>query len=1491
MQRESRRALLLVPSLSYGDAVSNDVIGMAAALKSRGVDVRVPPSDVAAELGIDSVNVEGILGWLADPRDLLVYHYGGECDWAERIFRSARCRKILKYHNVTPAEFFDGYSEDYARNCRAGRERLPHVARAADIVWGDSGHNVSEVQASGFVGDLAVVPPFHHTNELLGVEPDREWLQRLGDGRPNILVVGRLAPNKNHLFLLKAFSLLRPAVPGARLIIAGARDERLGPYLAAIDECVARLGLSESVVLTGKVSSETLAALYRSAHLMAMPSLHEGFCVPVIEAMAFGVPVAAVHAAAVPETLGDAGIIVQSGAEDAFSEAMRRLLLDNGLAAECRARGLARYFRHFRPEEVEDVFCSAVSPLLAFKKRALTGIHQFHSGSAYGDAVTNSLFYVRGLLRDLGFESHIYVQHVAHELADDLLPHTAFRPSSSDALLVHHSMGHDLDAWLHKLECPKWLVYHNITPPSFFPEASPFRTYAEKGLRQLAEFRPLLEGAIADSPLNAREARDVGYDDVEVIPALIDVDSLPDRPWNEDLVQREAPIATVLFVGRVAPNKGQIDLVRSAAILRAMFDERFQLVLVGGYEGTESYFIELKDEIARLGLEDAVQVVGKVPDADLYAWYRSADVFVCLSRHEGFGVPLIEAMAFGVPVVALDAGNVAATLGEGGLLLRDCNHAAVAALVKLMLTDRALRRAVVAAQRRRVAAFGRASVVRKLANFLVRNGVSVPRMPAMDTSGSEAARLRFQVEGPFESSYSLAIVNRETALALDAATGGKAALFATEGPGDYPADELALRRHVGVAELWQRGRKRSGADVVLRNLYPPRVSDMDGRLNFLAFAWEESGLPAEWVAHFNRSLDAIVVPSQFVRKVLRDNGVQVPITVFRHGIDHLDRVPEVAPGRELGRGFRFLHVSSCFPRKGVDVLLDAYAEAFAGYDDVTLVIKTFPNPHNNVAERVETLRRRRRGCPPVVVIDEDLDASELKGLYLACDAFVAPTRGEGFGLPLAEAMWLGKPVITTAYGGQSDFCTNQTAWLVDYDFALAGSHLDIADSMWVEPKRESLIRQLRAVRGLAPEERAERVEHARALLMNSFTWALTADRILQTERGLSDLVRAPRPRLRVAWVSSWNAKCGIATYSSFLLKHFDPMRFDVTILASLSNEVLGADGPGVRRCWTDRFGSTEQLFEELDAARADAIVIQHNFAFFSTEVLAALVQRYEGRGVPVLVTFHSTEDVSTPGLEASLGTIANSLASATRLLVHSVEDVNRLKGWSLVNNVALFPHGAFAQKPEEKFVARRGRGIGEDEIVIASFGFMLPHKGIEELVDAFAKVATSLPKARLLLVNALYPGGASDETLRRVEDRIRRSGLRERVTMLNEFLEDEESLGWLACADLVVFPYQETAESASGAVRYGLASRRPVACTPMPIFDDMRDVVHFLPGGTADQIAAGLLELLRSPSKLSARVDVQQHWVECRSWPAVARRLCGLIEGVCEDSCGQLSRA
>jgi glycosyltransferase involved in cell wall biosynthesis len=241
----------------------------------------------------------------------------------------------------------------------------------------------------------------------------------------------------------------------------------------------------------------------------------------------------------------------------------------------------------------------------------------------------------------------------------------------------------------------KSLYYHNITPPGFFEPYDPGAALnLARGREELKLFAEAVEVAVAASEFNAAELSELGISDVRVIPPYLppDLETPSDRSFRSWINQTKAGI-DLLFVGRVLPHKGHRRLLRVLAHLRAGVDPRARLFLVGAW-GPEAYMRELFAFRSRLGIAEGVAFIGSISSARLTALYQSADVYVSMSEHEGFGLPLVEAMRFELPIVAFDAGAVAETLGGNGVLVRTTDEAVIAEVIGRVASNEDLRRSL-----------------------------------------------------------------------------------------------------------------------------------------------------------------------------------------------------------------------------------------------------------------------------------------------------------------------------------------------------------------------------------------------------------------------------------------------------------------------------------------------------------------------------------------------------------------------------------------------------------------------------------------------------------------------------------------------------------------------------------------------------------------------------------------------------------------------------
>jgi glycosyltransferase involved in cell wall biosynthesis len=338
----------------------------------------------------------------------------------------------------------------------------------------------------------------------------------------------------------------------------------------------------------------------------------------------------------------------------------------------------------------------------------VTRVDQLLPRLAARDAIGAHALHVQDALLGAGIESDIYAAEWDADVSGRVRPFAGYADTPASWLLYHASVGSHVGARFCELRARKLVDYHNVTPHEFFDAWAPeISGLLVSGRHQLDDVAPVVRGGIADSHYNELELQRAGCAETAVVPVLVDVgrgSGVVDEALVAEL-RRTKRGADWLFVGRLAPNKAQHELVKVFARFRRSFDAGARLWLVGG-ESSVHYRVALERLIADAGLRDAVLLVGSIGDAELGAYYEAADVFVCVSEHEGFCVPVLEAMAHDLPVVARATTAVPETVGDAGLLVAAGAAAeTVAVAVARVLGDPTARDALVAAGRRRVEHF------------------------------------------------------------------------------------------------------------------------------------------------------------------------------------------------------------------------------------------------------------------------------------------------------------------------------------------------------------------------------------------------------------------------------------------------------------------------------------------------------------------------------------------------------------------------------------------------------------------------------------------------------------------------------------------------------------------------------------------------------------------------------------------------------------------
>ncbi|MBP5180489.1 MAG: glycosyltransferase family 4 protein [Clostridiales bacterium] len=333
-----------------------------------------------------------------------------------------------------------------------------------------------------------------------------------------------------------------------------------------------------------------------------------------------------------------------------------------------------------------------------------------------GDAVSNDTLAIQKLLMSKGIrKSVVYAEHLDPKFISKTIKpyHVLPKVKKNDIMLYHLSTGTMLNEKIKELPCRKFVIYHNMTPPDFFvPYSGATAKLCAQGIEEAKSLKDTFEAGICDSQFNLDQLRSYGYTcPLKVGPILVPFEDYTKEPDAALLEQMGGPADTndhavknVLFVGRIVPNKKPEDLMTMLYAYRQMYKEPVRLILAGSTQGMEKYTARLRLYAKKLGLEDII-FTGHITFPQILAYYRSADAFVQLSEHEGFCVPLLEAMFFKIPIIAFDSCAMPETLGGTGVLLHEKDPALMGQALHEVLFDRDLRAELIKEQDERLKYF------------------------------------------------------------------------------------------------------------------------------------------------------------------------------------------------------------------------------------------------------------------------------------------------------------------------------------------------------------------------------------------------------------------------------------------------------------------------------------------------------------------------------------------------------------------------------------------------------------------------------------------------------------------------------------------------------------------------------------------------------------------------------------------------------------------
>ena len=351
-------------------------------------------------------------------------------------------------------------------------------------------------------------------------------------------------------------------------------------------------------------------------------------------------------------------------------------------------------------------------------------IIQILPSMSFGDAVSNDAWMMKEVISEMGYETRIYAEHIHKKYLGQVRPYKKLeRIRKGDVIIYHNSTGTEMTFDFENFPCRKIMIYHNVTPPEFFDgfdnRSKRLTAYGLTGTRCIAD---KMDYCLAVSEFNKQDLRKMGYTcPIDVRPVFIPLLDYEKKPSKKILDRYDDEYENILFVGRIAPNKKQEDIIRAFYYYKRYVNRKSRLILVGNSTGMEKYLYKLKNYVEELKIADVV-FTGSIPFDEILAYYHLADLFLCMSEHEGFCVPLVEAMYFDVPIVAYESTAIPSTLGGSGVLLKEKDPVLTGETMRRVLTDEALRQQILQGQRARLKDFSYESVKalfeRQLSAFL-----------------------------------------------------------------------------------------------------------------------------------------------------------------------------------------------------------------------------------------------------------------------------------------------------------------------------------------------------------------------------------------------------------------------------------------------------------------------------------------------------------------------------------------------------------------------------------------------------------------------------------------------------------------------------------------------------------------------------------------------------------------------------------------------------
>lgn len=344
---------------------------------------------------------------------------------------------------------------------------------------------------------------------------------------------------------------------------------------------------------------------------------------------------------------------------------------------------------------------------------------------AYGDAIGNNVIAIYGALKSAGYDTAIYADVIDKRIPSRIAEKIKrFKDSPDTVVLYHLSTGSKLNDYIKSFKAKIVIIYHNVTPPEFWHKYDYGQEKrCSEGVDSVRSLASTPEYCVAVSEFNKKDLIRLGYTcPVDVLPILIKFSDYDKKPNSDTVAKFSDGYVNIVFTGRVAPNKKQEDLITAFYYYHSFVNPRSRLIIAGSYKSSDIYYRKLKAYTDAIGLEDVI-FTGHIPFDQILAIYKTASVFVCLSEHEGFCVPLVEAMYFDIPIIAFDSTAIGETLGGSGILLNDKDPKIVSEAINLVMTDDELRQKIIAGEKDRLKYFDNSRIKDQLIALLKGQGL------------------------------------------------------------------------------------------------------------------------------------------------------------------------------------------------------------------------------------------------------------------------------------------------------------------------------------------------------------------------------------------------------------------------------------------------------------------------------------------------------------------------------------------------------------------------------------------------------------------------------------------------------------------------------------------------------------------------------------------------------------------------------------------------